>query len=55
MAFDRMDLVEDLLRTRTPDQLRERLPDRGVLRAVAGKGPNAERKRTILRDLGIGD
>jgi cytohesin len=55
MAFDRMDLVEDLLRTRTPDQLRERLPHRDVVRAVARKGPDAERKRAILRDLGVGD
>ncbi len=61
IVWDRRDLVEELVRTQTPEQLKDRLGgkgDRGALYSYAvnpGIGPPAqiERNLEILRSLGI--
>lgn len=51
IAMNRMDIVERLLSTCSPDELRDRVLDRELLQSFSEEEPHANRKMRILTDL----
>ncbi len=55
MAWDQMDMIEEMFRTWPREKLLDRLVDLGLLQVIAQEGPpdHVERKLQILEELGL--